>query len=121
LFSEEVDRIVRRLYVVFSNGVSIEDKAEAIMNLRNSRLFRQTGVGFLASFVSPQVLDQHVRVDFLIESNPKNAVEYAFGQKDAHPLYRRILYLQSILHKDGLDIRLESEGVKLREIRAARP
>lgn len=120
-FSEEVDRIVRRLDLVFAGSARIEDKAEAIMSLRNSRLFRQTGVGFLASFVSPEVLDQHVRVDFLIESNPKNAVEYTFGQKEAHPLYRRILYLQSILHKDGLDIRLESEGIKLREIRAARP
>lgn len=120
-FSEEVERMGRRLDVVFSSASRVEDKAEAIMNLRNSRLFRQTGVGYLASFVTPQVLDQHVRVDFLIESNPKNAVDYAFGQKEAHPLYRRILYLQSILHKDGLDIRLESEGIKLREIRAERP
>jgi hypothetical protein len=120
-FGEDVTRIGRKLATVFDRNQTPEAKAAAVMELRKNTLFRQTGTGFLASFVPADVLANFMRFDISMDSSETASVFYEFGNFLESPVYRRILYIQTVLNKDNLDIRLEAEGYKIREIRNGRP
>jgi hypothetical protein len=120
-FGNEVNRVARKLKVVFDTRKSVLEKTNAIMSLRKNQLFRRTGTGFLSSFLDEEILANFLRFEISLESSETETVGFEYGNFLQSPVYRRILYIQAILNKDVFDIRLEAEGYRLSEIRRGRP
>lgn len=106
-----VSKIAAKLEEVFSSKNSDSDRVEALMELRTNSLFGSTGSGFLLSLLPQHKLEDLIYFSLSMESSDGDRIDYTFGNKPVSPIYKKLLYIQSILDNDGLDVRLESESI----------
>ncbi|MCE3009930.1 MAG: hypothetical protein LW875_04905 [Proteobacteria bacterium] len=105
----EVDQISRKLKIVFSPKEKATDRINALMDLRSNRVFRVTGTGFLTTLLPVEKRDRLMSFKLEMESTDGNRLKFQYGQATLTPIYSRLMYIQSILNNDGLDLRLEAE------------
>ncbi|MFN7454798.1 MAG: hypothetical protein ACK5RO_09095 [Pseudobdellovibrionaceae bacterium] len=109
VFSRELKQISRKLEVAFNPQEKGVDRINALMDLRTNRVFRLTGTGFLTSLLSVDQREKLMSFKLEMESTDGNRLRFQYGQAALTPIYARLMYIQSILNNDGLDLRLEAE------------
>lgn len=112
-----INAIAGKLEKVFNPALSDLERVNVLMSLRSSSLFKSTGTGFLLSLLPQHKLADLVHFDLAMESSDGDRLDYSFGSREVSPIYKKLLYIQSIMDNDGLDIRLQSEmiGLSVRE------
>jgi len=114
-FGFDVDRIAKKLEKVFSSVTSDAEKQKTLMTLRQSNLFMESGMRFMMELLPQEKLPDLVHFHFEMESDFNTKVVFAFGNQKPSQLFEKVLYLQKLLGGDGIDLRLESENLKLAE------
>lgn len=112
-FGRGVSQIARQLAITLNKNENSVKRIDALMELRKSRLFKETGIRFLLSLLPKEGLEKLIRFDFAMESTNGNRLSASFGDEKESEVYQRMLYIQSILNNDGLDLRLEGETIKM--------
>jgi hypothetical protein len=114
-FGFDVNRIAKTLEKVFSPSTRPVEKLDELMNLRKNSLFLQTGTRFLIELLPAEKWREFVHLHLEMEADFTTKVSFAFGDKEPSELFEKMLYLQKLLNGDGIDLRLESENLKLAE------
>lgn len=114
-FGFDVDRIAKSLEKVFSSSTSNIEKLDELMTLRKNSLFLQTGMRFLIELLPQEKWKDLIHVHFEMEADFTTKVGFNYGNREPSELFEKMLYLQKLLNGDGVDLRLESENLKLAE------
>jgi hypothetical protein len=115
VFGTQVKKISQVLAQVFSSVTSDEQKIHLLMGLRRSNLFLQSGMRFLIELLPPEKWQQFLYFHFEMESDLNKKVIFTYGEEAPSELFEKVLYLQKLMNGDGVDLRLESENLKLSE------
>lgn len=114
-FGYDVDRIAKKLEIAFSSVTSDQEKLKTLMSLRKINLFLESGMRFIIELLPADKLQDFIHFHFEMESDFNTKVVFTYGKQVPSELFEKVLYLQKLLGGDGIDLRLESENIKLAE------
>lgn len=80
---------------------------EGVVDLNNKAVFRDVGLGVLASLIPKEKLNESVYANVKIHLSKNNQINYVFGELENQTIHDQLKYIQSKINSTSYDLRLE--------------
>ncbi len=81
---------------------------QGVVNLNNKAIFKDVGLGVLASLIPTEKLNESVYTNIKIHLSKDNQINYVFGELENQTIHDQLKYIQSKINSTSYDLRLES-------------
>lgn len=113
----EARKLSRKLHAIISNqDLKGAAKIKALMELRDEPIFRQIGVGFLASLLDQSDLEDKVYYEIKLVATDVEPLELRYGQRAYSELYEQLLQIHAALNNRSYDMRIKGPKIQLNEL-----
>lgn len=113
----EARKLARQLHAIISNEtLKGASKIKALMDLREKPIFRQLGVGFLASLLDQSHLDDKVYYEIKLVATDVEPLEISYGERAYSELYEQLLQIHAALNNRSYDMRIKGPKIQLNEL-----
>ena len=81
---------------------------QGVVNLNNKAIFKDVGLGVVASLIPTEKLSESVYANIKIHLSKDNQINYVFGELENQTIHDQLKYIQSKINSTSYDLRLES-------------
>lgn len=81
---------------------------QRVVNLNNKAIFKDVGLGVVASLIPKEKLSKSVYANIKIHLSKANQINYVFGELENQTIHDQLKYIQSKINSTSYDLRLES-------------
>lgn len=110
----EAKRLAKKIHAITSDkGLKGKEKIEKILDLNDQTIFRQMGVGFLASLLEDKDLNDSVYFEFKLMATDVEPLEIKFGERPFSDIYNELLQIHSAINDRSYDMRVKGPKIQL--------
>lgn len=108
-FNRSLRRFSNKLQDVLDQSLLIETRLAVLHKLRENRLFKESGLGFIMSLL-PDRISEYYHLDLNLSSNEAQ-IDFNYGDSEISSLYKKLITIKAALDDDALDILREAESL----------
>lgn len=113
----EAKRLAKDIHSIISNDVlKGANKIKALLDLREKPIFRQLGVGFLASLLDQSHLGDKVYYEIKLVGTDVETLEISYGERGYSKLYEQLLQIHAALNNRSYDMRINESKIQINEL-----